>query len=436
MLWYTALLSLLLGIALPLMYYTLSNNMQDAAKELLKAEIATTSESLEYDRDVIKLDQDLDFVGAGTYVAVFSMDNQLFSGKLPKGLVIQADPNYSDAYNVTDGKQQWLVSDYQLVEKGKSLGWIRAVKSLDSIDNTLKNLRIIFWMIIPIYFVVALLGGYFIAKRALSPISQISKTAKQIGQHDLTKRIHFLGPKDEVGMLAETFDEMLDRLEESFRREKRFSSDVSHELRTPVAGIMLSAEEALNEDKNSSEYKETLETILDESKKMSAMISQLLMMARSDEGNYIHEMESIDISELTQSIVDEMAKKNTGSDRTISADIEEGITMLVEETLYMRLLMNLIDNAIKYSPQGGSILVTLKDSKDGICLSVQDNGIGISKEDLPKIWDRFFKADPSRLDSSPGLGLSLVKWIAELHGGTVGVKSEYGKGSTFEIHFK
>ena len=436
MLWYAALVSVLLGAALPYMYYTLSDSMRSDAKVLLRSEVSGAAESLEYENDAIKLDDDIDLVGLGIYITVYSNSNRSFSGKLPPGFDLQVQPKYGKIYDRVVNGQEWFVCDYKVAQGDKTLGWIRAVKSLEPINSTLKNLRSIILIIVPIFMIIALFGGLFIAKRALSPIIQITKTAKQIGQHDLTKRIRLDGPRDEVGMLAETFDEMLDRLEDSFSREKRFSSDVSHELRTPVAGIMLSAEEALQGNKTSAEYRETFQAILCESKKMSLMISQLLMMARSDEGKYMHEMEKIDISSLTGTIVEESQKGNDLTDTVISTDIEDGIIMIVEETLYMRLLLNLIDNAIKYSPPGGPIKVTLKNSGDFIRLSVEDSGIGISKENLPRIWDRFFKADPSRFDSSPGLGLPLVKWIAELHGGTVRVKSELGKGSLFEISFK
>lgn len=436
MLWYTALLLLLLGIVLPLMYWVLSHNMYHDAERLLQSELKTTAESLEYENDTIKLDGDLDLVESGAYVAVYSEENQLLTGKLPQGFNLQAVPQFGDIYHINGSNHNWLVCDYQLTDQGKGLGWLRVVHSTGDIEQTLENLRIIFMIVMPLYLIIAFFGGFFIAKRALSPISQITSTAKQIRQNDLSKRIRFSGPKDEVGILAETFDEMLDRLEDSFTREKRFSSDVSHELRTPVAAIMVNAEESLNANPTNVEYKEAMENILNESRKMSLTISQLLMLARSNEGKYHHEMELLDISALTCVIVDEMAEKANEFSVTLSSNVEDGITMFAEQTLFMRLLINLVDNAIKYNRPGGYVRIGLSQNQDKICLSVEDTGIGISAVNLPKIWDRFYKVDPARLGASPGLGLSIVKWIAELHGGTVCVTSELSKGSKFEIRFQ
>lgn len=436
MLWYTTLNVLLLGVVLPFMYYTLSHNMYADARTLLQSDINRTIESLEFEGNAIKLDEDVDLVGTGTYVIIYSNNNQMLSGKLPRDFNLYAQPRFDSIYMSSGNHHQWLVYDYKLTLKGEKLGWLRAVKTLDSINKTLTNLRIIILVVIPIYIAIALFGGAIIARRSLSPIVKITKTAKQIGYHDLTKRIRYNGVKDEVGMLAETFDEMLDRLEDSLSREKRFTSDVSHELRTPTTVIMVSAEDALNGNKSIAEYQETITTIRKESRKMSSMISQLLMIARSNEGQYKHEMELINISLLTKTIIDELSESIEQTDITISADIEDGIIMFVEQTLYMRLLINLVNNAVKYNttPEGW-VKVSLSKEKDFIKLSVEDNGMGISKKDLPEIWNRFFKVDPSRLDSSPGLGLSIVKWIVELHGGRIQVKSEIGKGSLFEAYF-
>jgi len=435
MLWYAVLLSVLLCIIFPLIYVTFSGYMYSDAKTLLQSQLETTAESLEYENNAIQLDDDLDLVESGTYVTVYSEENQLLTGKLPQGFELQAIPQYGDIYKAAGDEHDWLVCDYQLTEKGQNLGWIRLVQSTGAIEQTLQNLRIIFMIILPLYLIIALLGGFFIARRALSPISQITNTAKQIGQHDLSNRLQFTGPKDEVGMLAETFDDMLDRLEDSFTREKRFSSDVSHELRTPTAAIIVNAEEALMANRTSTEYQETLQTILRESKKMSLMISQLLMLARSHDGDFQHEMELLDISILAIAIVDEMSEKANALGLHVNSKIDQGIMMFADQTLFMRLMINLIDNAIKYNCPGGTINVTLTQNHNIIRFRVEDTGIGISRENLPKIWDRFFKADPSRIDASPGLGLSIVKWIAELHGGTVCVSSEITKGSQFEVQF-
>ncbi len=435
MLWYSTLLVLILVSALPLMYFTLSNSLYDDTKSLLAAEMERVSETLEFENNTIELNSDLDFVETGTYVAVYSNDNVLLSGKMPPAFDLEAQPALGRMYLEESGGHKWMIYDYEITKNGENLGWLRAVKSLGSVDETLNNFQTLIYIIIPVYIAIALFGGFFI-KRTLAPVVQITKKAKQIGRGDFSKRFHFKRSNDEVGMLADTFDEMLDRLEASFNQEKRFSSDVSHELRTPITAIILSAEDALSDDKTVEEYKENLEVILKEGRKINSLISQLLMMARSSDGNYAPEMESIDISRLTKAIVDETLERTDYPDISISSDIEDGIIMTVEQTLFIRLLVNLIDNALKYNVPGGWVKVSLHESKKTVSLIVEDGGIGISKKTLPKIWDRFFKEDQSSINSSPGLGLSIVRWIAELHGGTVHVKSELNKGSLFEIRFQ
>ena len=436
MLWYTALLILLLGMALPFMYFKLSSYMYSSAEAVLQAEVNRVAESLERENHDITIEgAEIDLVETGTYVAAFSNDNLLISGILPQGFYLEQQPQYGDIYPYGNDGHTWLVCDYKMIEDGESPGWIRAIKSLDSVTTTLQNLRMTILVLIPVYIAVALLGGFLIANKALSPIIQITKTAKQITKDDLSKRIHYNGPQDEVGELAETFDSMLDRLKESFYREKRFSSDVSHELRTPVTAIMVSAESSLNRNETVDEYRDSMEAIWKESKIMSTMISQLLMMARGNDAKNVFEMEPINISDLTHTIIDELLDRSEHPDITLTAEIEDGIILQAEQTLYMRLLINLIDNAQKYNRPGGQVAVSLSQANDFVMLQVKDTGIGISEENLPRIWDRFYKADVSRADSSPGLGLSIVKWIADLHGGMVSVKSEPGSGSLFEVRF-
>ena len=429
---FTAMFILIIAAAIPLNYFMIAQNLSLNAKAQLQYEVTEITQALEFKDDTVIINEEL--IDPGTYVAVYSDNNALLAGEMHPNFPLSISPELGNIYTVNSVSLAWIIYDCELNKNGEHFGWIRATKPLNPLSDTIKRFKSMIFKIIPIYIIIALLGLIFV-RRILSPVNDITKTAIQIGQGDLTKRINFGGSHDEVGMLAESFDEMLDRIEDSFNREKRFSSDVSHELRTPITAIILSAEEALDGEKTPQEYQENLKAILNEGRKISSLISQLLMIARSGDGKYVPEMELIDISTLTRAVVDELSQGAESNEISISAEIEEGIVMLVEQTLYMRLLINLIDNAIKYNIPGGWVKVSLK-RRDGIVnLSVEDGGIGISKENLPKIWDRFFKADQSSINSSPGLGLSIVKWIAELHGGTFHVKSELNKGSFFEIRF-
>ena len=437
MLWHTSAIVLLFILTLPTMYLIISNHLYSQAEALIRSDADKITRSLRIGNGMDEPNSEIDFVQTNTFIAVYSTENEMISGRLPQNFEQNDQPVYGKAYYNRTDAHEWIVLDRELIVHGRVTGWFRVVKSLDELRAALSYFRYIIYIIILVYTLFSILtmisGGFL--SRALSPVKQITKTAKEISQGDLTKRIAFEGKHDEVGKLAATFNEMVDCLEDTFNREKRFSSDVSHELRTPVTAIMISAEEALSGEKTTDEYKESLEVILRESRKMNSLISQLLIMSRCNNGTYSFEMEPIDISRLTTTVVAELSESKSHPDISISSEVEDGIVMKVEETLYMRMLINLIDNALKYNIPGGWVEVSLNKINNDVILSVKDSGIGIAEEDIQRIWERFYKADQSRIDSSPGLGLSIVKWIADLHGGTVNVKSELGKGSLFEIKF-
>lgn len=436
MFWYSGLLAVLLAILLPYMYYTMSQFMYRDAETVLRSDAVRAIEALEISPQFARFDEDIEAVSKETYIAIYSKDNKFLLGKLPLNIASKVKPTYRGLFKVENGNNEWLVLDVKIREDGKTVGWLRAVRSLNLVHQALKSLLFVFFIGIPVYIIIAVVGGFFIARGALSPIDYITKTAKQIGHGDLKKRIQLTHTHDEVGRLAETFDEMLDRLEESFNREKQFASDASHELKTPVAVIMLHAEEALDGVKSEDEYKESMQTILSESQKMRLMINQLLMLARGREGKLAPQMESVDLSFSAASIAAEMSIAAQKSGIEIITEIEDKIISTADQTLMTRLLINLIDNAIKYNHPGGWVKVTLTNEKTHVRLSVKDNGMGISNEDLPNIWNRFYRADKSHTGSGSGLGLSIVKWIVDAHGGIITVKSEIGHGTEFEIKLK
>jgi signal transduction histidine kinase len=436
--WQSLALMLAFIMVLPIMYLISSTHLYRSIETQLKSNAGQVESLLRQGDGMNEPDSGLDLIQMSTYIAVYSNANEMISGKLPDDFDSDEQPDLNVVYYKNAAGHSWMVLDQELIVNGKGTGWFRMIRSIDLLKSALAYNRTKILITIPIFIlfsVLTMISTGFLS-RTLSPVKQITNTAQQIGQGNMSKRTNFEGGHDELGKLAETFDKMLDRLEDSFTREKRFSSDVSHELRTPVTAIIVNAEEALVGDKTAEEYKENLNTILLEGKKMNSLISQLLMMARSIDGNYLQELEYIDLSALTHTIVEEVAERTEHSGIAISACIDEDIVMLFDETLYMRLLYNLIDNALKYNAPGGWVMVSLNRRNENVILSVEDNGIGISEKDLPKVWNRFYKANQSSINSSPGLGLSIVKWIAEQFGGTVNVTSELGKGSLFEVRFE
>ena len=230
---------------------------------------------------------------------------------------------------------------------------------------------------------------------------------------------------------------MLEHLEVSFRRERQFSSDASHELRTPVSIIMAYSEALIASQRKKCESTDdeikSLELIHSEGEKMNVIISQLLMLARGFEGKYPVEIESIDLNEIISSVVDQMQELASESNISLQYALNDGLLCMADQSLITQMLINLIENGIKYGKPGGYVRVTAKKENSSMQIVVEDNGIGISKEDLPNIFDRFYRADKSRDRSGTGLGLSIVKWIVAEHNGKITVSSEPGIGTTFSV---
>ena len=226
---------------------------------------------------------------------------------------------------------------------------------------------------------------------------------------------------------------MFNRLQTSFENEVQFTSDVSHELRTPISVIISQSEYGLNHTESKEKMENSLKSVLKESIKMSQMISQLLMLSKMDKGHQKLNIEKVNLSELLDIIIDTQQiaadKKNIKINSVISPDI----VIPADEILIMRLFINLITNAVNYGKENGYINIELFRFKDKIISKISDNGIGIAQENINKIWTRFYQVDSSRSSDSSGLGLSMVKWIVEAHKGSISVKSELNKGTSFTV---
>lgn len=290
---------------------------------------------------------------------------------------------------------------------------------------------------LPILIALAAVGGYLIAGRSLKPIKRISETAEEIGSSgDLSKRIDMDSGGGELHQLAGTFNRMFDRLESNFEAERSFTSDASHELRTPVSTILAQCEYAFENASGEQELYEAIGAIQKQGYRMSRLIESLLQFTRIEQQTETLSLETVDLSELVLSVCREQ-KESGEKNISLSEYVQAGIGMKADRALIARLLVNLIRNAYRYGRENGSIRVTLKDSPDEITLSVADNGIGIAPEEIPKIWNRFYRVDKSRgASGGAGLGLAMVRQITALHGGRIYVDSRPGQGSVFTVIFK
>lgn len=293
---------------------------------------------------------------------------------------------------------------------------------------------------------VAIGGGYWLADRAMRPVQTITQTARGISETDLSQRIN-MNSKDELGELANTFDNMLSRLQAAFEQQRRFVADASHELRTPLTIVNLETNHALEAPRSQKEYKRALSVIHSENKFMSHLVNDLLTLARMDNGQILLEKSFLDLSEVAVDAIDRLSPVAARKDVKLETGKLPEARMLGDRQTLLQMIRNLIENAIKYT-QGNEKIVKIETgvTNNQAWIRVSDNGPGIPPEHLSHLFDRFYRVDQARTrdsddasnsnyQSGSGLGLSIVQWIAHAHGGEVNVKSSPGNGSSFEVRF-
>ncbi len=318
----------------------------------------------------------------------------------------------------------------------RQLGFALVAEPLNVIAEGLRRLRRDFFAGVPVILLLASLGGYFLARKSLSPIALMSEQTRRITAEKLSLRLDVPNPRDEVGQLATTINALLARLDAAFQEQKRFIADASHELRTPLAVLRGETEVALQQDRATTEYQESLGLIKEEAERLSRIVEDLFMLARQpvDAPSLIRERVRLDelVADCVRAAQVLATKKGLrlNFDGTLPA-----ITVNGDDEMLKRTLLNLLDNAVKYTPAGGEITIVLGSQNGDALIVVSDTGIGISVEDQSRIFDRFYRVDKarSRALGGAGLGLSIARWIVEGHGGSLSVESAPGRGSAFTV---
>jgi heavy metal sensor kinase len=309
---------------------------------------------------------------------------------------------------------------------------VQVAQSLDDMQDTLERLLLILLISVPILVIIAGVSGYFLAARALAPIDQITSTARQISAEDLSARLNIPVTNDEVGRLAQTLDNMLDRLDDSFQREHQFTNDASHELRTPLTAMQAILGMVREKRRTPKEYEQALDDLIEETDRLRTLVENLLRLARGEKRDQ-NPYEMIDLSTLIKDVADSLRPLAETNGLILACNVPENLTMLGDSDELIRLFVNLLDNAIKYTEHGKITVTAQKDEKD-IVVHVEDTGNGISPEHLPHIFDRFYRVDESRTKHGAGLGLAIAQEIAHAHGGTIQAHSTKGKGATFTAY--
>ena len=283
------------------------------------------------------------------------------------------------------------------------------------------------------FLAAAILGGLFLTRQALRPVAASIRSARELNPRDLSARLPRTGSDDELDQLAATINDLLERLARHHDQMVRFTADASHELRAPLAAMQAAAEVALQRPRPAGEYREHLEVVSEQCERLADVVGNLLLLARADAGQVPLCRESVDWSELAREAIDTFRPLADDKGLTLEFDCRAAVIYSGDRTRLLQLIMNLLDNAIKFTPQGGTVRVALTQGPGGARFVVQDTGIGIPADKLPHIFERFYQVDSSRMCRGGGLGLSICHWVATAHDGTIDVSSQPGRGTQFTV---
>ncbi len=434
--WYTVFMVLITGCVLSVLVYTGNLRASETARAVLMDSVADASEEIERFGENFVIDNKLNFYEDGVYISIYDSGGELIEGRIP-GELSQILPDLDDKEirKLRDGTGNvWYVYD-SLFEVGYQFVWVRGMVKDFAEQSTFSFLFKLAIVAFPVLVLVAALGGYTITRRAFRPVRDIIATVEEITDDgDLSRRVRTSdgedSPGDEIGKLARTFNGMFDKLEKAFQQEKQFTSDVSHELRTPLA-VIISQSDYAKEDE---QYREkALDTINREAKRMSGLVSRLLTLSRSDAGRLILEKEKIDLTEMCEMIAQQQEAAAREKNMTVETELARGVSVTGDEAMIIRVILNLMDNAVKYGREGGKVTLSLAAENGYAVCSVKDDGMGISEDDLERIWERFYRVDSSRSEEGSGLGLSMVDALVKAHGGKTAVASRLGEGSCFTV---
>lgn len=319
-----------------------------------------------------------------------------------------------------------------ILESGQVIGWVQTMQSLGNAEESLDRLRTALLLGSGLLSLLAGFAGYFLAARTLAPIDKITNTAHRISTEDLSARLNLPDNGDEVSRLANTFDQMLTRIESGFARERQFTADASHELRTPLTAMQTILGFVREGERPVEEYRQALDDLAEETDRLQGLVEDLLQLARGERGMELLK-EEIDLSILLVDVADSLSPLVEQKRLKLTRNLPPSLGISGDTDQLIRLIVNLLDNAIKYTEQG-SITLSAYEGGGGIYIEVSDTGIGIPPEHLPHIFERFYQVESARTSGGAGLGLSIARQIVGVHGGRIEVQSEAGKGSTFSVY--
>jgi len=443
-LWYAGVLAVSLVAFALLVYYAAGAVFYQMQDEALRSTAETVAsaymQELEEEDSIPKANEVVlaEMVFPNRYVEVTDAKGQVVAWSANLTGRVLAIPAESQARARQQAISFAVINNLRVavvpLSANKELGYAVVAEPLSVIDEGQRRLRTYFFAGVPLILLLASIGGYFLARKSLSPIALMNRQTQKITAENLSARLDVMNERDELGGLAVTINDLLARLESSFQEQQRFVADASHELRTPLAVLRGETEVALSQPRSQDEYQASLALIKDEAERLSRIVEDLFILARQpfDSPTVARQTVKLDriVEECGRAAQVLAAQKNL----KLTVAAKAGVSLQGDDELLQRMILNLLDNAVKYTPTGGEVSIELTANNGDAQITVRDNGIGIPLKDQPHVFDRFYRVDKarSRAMGGAGLGLSITQWVAEIHGGRVSVESG-ADGSVFTV---
>ncbi len=434
-LWYVAVFALSTGVIAVLFYMGLETALMDQLDSGIRETAVTEAKTSVGDFLPAGGEPAAKDTASESMIRVLAADGDILGGagafRLPDAA---GQPGAGFATVAAPGAAAaWRVYSQAVTLPTGEPAWLQTGRSLAATEAALARLRRALLLGLPLMLALAAAGGLFLAGRALAPIDHMATAAERITGSDLSGR---MGPQgsEELGRLAAAFDRMLERLEQAFRRERRFVSDVSHELRTPLTALRGRIEVTLTRPRSRPEYEDTLRSLEAEVERLTRLSEDLLLLARLDRGAPAPRREHVDLSELLTAVAEQVRPLAEARGQSLEEHVDPGLVLTADQDQLIRLFFNLLDNAVKFTSDGGRIGLAGHRDEAGVTVEVSDTGAGIAPEHVDKVFDRFYRAEESRARATGGhgLGLAIAGEIARAHGGTLSVSSRLGR--RFDLH--
>ena len=446
-LWGAGLVFLTALVLAVFVYVSVAKGLDDSLDDSLRvdASLAASSvtvpgQTLDVSKSLPATNPDLETLRAqGTTVRYLDAEGHILAGFGPAWDSAPVAEPIADARTGRPGFSDWAdrgdreyrVYTWPVTKDAAVVGFIQVMEDQSENADTLREVMLALLAGAALVVVAGGLGAYFLARRALAPIDTITRTARAISASDLSARLNMAHAYKEVASLADTFDQMLERLEASFVRERRFTADASHELRTPLAAMEAILSVVRSEPRTVDEYELALDDLADETARLRSLAEQLLQLSRETQSPRV-ELGPVDLSTLVGDVVDALHPLMEAKALTLQTAIDPGLWVLGDSDALIRVFVNLIDNAIKFTERG-TVTIRASAEQDSVRVDVSDTGSGIPADRMSGVFERFFRADRSRSTPGAGLGLALASQIVRNHGGTLSVDSIEGVGSTFSV---